>query len=179
MFPDFIGYYCNHFDSWMRYDKLIMGLRRPTRSWGIALIALCFSVASLSVLSADESVLSPSAKNLSEIQWGPAGGGNGFPIGVRSARQVTDPATGGFTYYALFPAGSHFDLHWHTHNEHVVVVQGTVTIGLGEKVHTVSPGGYIVIPGKLNHFWDVPSDGEDVIIVVRREGPADFHFVEQ
>ncbi|MBT3530208.1 MAG: cupin domain-containing protein [Gammaproteobacteria bacterium] len=156
---------------------LLSGFSRRFLSLASLLCLVCISFSG--VLSAQESTLQPSAKNLSDIQWGEAGGGNGFPVGVRSARQVTDPATGGFTYYALFPAGSHFDLHWHTHNEHVVVVQGTVTIVLDDTPHTVSTGGYIVLPGKLNHSWDVPAGGEDVIIVVRREGPADFHFVEQ
>ncbi len=119
----------------------------------------------------------PLAINLSKIDWGLAAGGNGFPVGVRSARQGIDPLTGGITYYAKFPAGSHFDLHWHTHDEFVVVVQGSVTIVLGEQSHRISNGGYIVIPGKLTHSWDVPI-GEEAVIVVRRGGPADFNFVE-
>lgn len=118
------------------------------------------------------------AVNLAEINWGPAGGGNGFPVGVRTERQGVDPVTGGITYYAMFPSESHFDLHWHTHDEHVVVVQGEVTIVLGEETHSLTVGSYIVIPGKMNHSWDVP-EGEDAVIVVRRGGPADFHFVEQ
>ena len=120
----------------------------------------------------------PLAINLSEINWGPAGGGNSFPVGVRTERQGTDRVTGGITYYAMFPSGSHFDLHWHTYDEHVVVVQGSVTIVLGEESHLLSIGSYVVIPGKMNHSWDVP-EGEDAVIVVRRGGPADFHFVEQ
>lgn len=114
-----------------------------------------------------------------DINWGPPGGGNGYPVGVRSARQGIDPVTGGITYYALFPAGSHFDLHWHTHDEFVVVVQGKVTIQLGDEAHDVEVGSYIVIPGMLNHSWDVPAGGEDAIILVRRAGPADFNFIEQ
>lgn len=117
------------------------------------------------------------AVKLSEVNWGAAGGGNGFPVGVRTERQGTDPVTGGITYYAMFPAESHFDLHWHTHDEYVVVVQGSVTIVLGEESHSLSVGSYIVIPGEMNHSWDVP-EGEDAVIVVRRGGPADFHFVE-
>jgi len=111
-----------------------------------------------------------------EVEWGPPGGGNGFPVGVRTARLGIDPDTGGITYYAKFPAGSHFDLHWHTHNEYVVVVAGKVTIVLGEQSHSLATGSYIVIPGKMNHSWDVPP-GEDAVILVRRSGPADFHFV--
>lgn len=114
--------------------------------------------------------------NLADISWGPPGGGNGVPVGVRTARVGMDPVTGGITYYAMFPAGSHFDLHWHTHDEFVVVVQGAVTIELGEETHILEPGSYVVIPGKMNHSWDVP-EGKDVVILVRRAGPADFNFV--
>jgi mannose-6-phosphate isomerase-like protein (cupin superfamily) len=121
----------------------------------------------------------PLAVNLDEVNWGPPGGGNGFPVGVRTERQGIDPVTGGITYYALFPAGSHFDLHWHTHDEFVAVVRGPVVIELGGKIHTMEAGGYIVIPGKMNHSWDVPAGGEDAVILVRRAGPADFQFAEQ
>ncbi len=133
-------------------------------------------------LQAEESpagIFEPLALNLADVDWGPPGGGNGAPVGVQTARQGIDPVTGGITYYAKFPAGSHFDLHWHTHDEFVVVVQGTVTIVLGEESHSVSAGSYIVIPGKLNHSWDVPAGSEDVVIVVRRGGPADFNYVNR
>ena len=139
------------------------------------LLLLMSSITSL----AQESLYSPIALSLQEVNWGPPGGGNGYPVGVRTAQQGTDPVTGGITYYALFPAGSHFYLHWHTHDEFVVVVQGKVTIELGGEAHQAEVGSYIVIPGKLNHSWDVPAGGEDAIILVRRGGPADFHFVEQ
>ncbi len=145
-------------------------------------LTLCIVLAPISSLLAQESSPEPTqplAINLNELDWGPPGGGNGFPVGVRTARQGTDPITGGITYYALFPAGSHFDLHWHTYDEHVAVVQGPVVIELGEETHRVDAGGYIRIPGKMNHSWDVPAGGEDVIILVTRTGPADFHFVEQ
>ena len=145
-------------------------------------LALSSVLIANSALQAEESPSSkydPLAIPLSDIQWGQPGGGNGFPVGVQSARQGTDPVTGGITYYAKFPAGSHFDMHWHTHDEFVVVVQGSVTIVLGDESHAVSTGSYIVIPGKLNHSWDVPEGGEDAVIVVRRGGPADFHFLDR
>ncbi|PCI77328.1 MAG: hypothetical protein COB20_08235 [SAR86 cluster bacterium] len=145
-------------------------------------LALSSTLIANSILQAEESPTSkyePLAIPLADIEWGPPGGGNGAPVGVQTARQGTDPVTGGITYYAKFPAGSHFDMHWHTHDEFVVVVQGSVTIVLGEDSHSVSAGSYIVIPGKLNHSWDVPEGGEDAVIVVRRGGPADFHFLDR
>ena len=124
-----------------------------------------------------QQVTQPLAVNLDELDWGPPGGGNGSPAGLRTARQGVDPKTGGQTYYAMFPAGSHFDLHWHTYDEHVVVVKGELIIELGDEVYELSTGSYIVIPGKLNHSWDVPEGGDEAVILVRRAGPADFHYV--
>jgi mannose-6-phosphate isomerase-like protein (cupin superfamily) len=145
-------------------------------------LALSSGLIANSLLQEEESPASeydPVATLLADIQWGPPGGGNGAPVGVQTARQGIDSASGGITYYAKFPAGSHFDTHWHTHDEFVVVVHGTVTIVLGDQSHSVSTGSYIVIPGKLNHSWDVPEGTEDAVIVVRRAGPADFHFVDR
>ena len=144
----------------------------------LAVGSLLFASFSAGAEEASSSEYDAMAIALEDIQWGPPGGGNGFPVGVQSARQGTDPVTGGITYYAKFPAGSHFDMHWHTHDEFVVVVQGNVTIVLGSQSHSVSTGSYIVIPGKLNHSWDVPEGGEDAVIVVRRGGPADFNFLD-
>ena len=115
--------------------------------------------------------------HLDEVEWGPPGGGNGVPVGVQTSRQGIDPVTEGITYYAKFPAESHFDLHWHTHNEFVAVLSGKVTLVLGDQTHSLETGSYIVIPGSMNHSWDVPP-GTDVVILVRRGGPADFNFVK-
>lgn len=120
----------------------------------------------------------PLATDLNDVPWGAPGGGNGFPVGVRTAVQGVDPDTGGITYFAMFPAGSHFDLHWHSHDEYVVVVAGELFIQLGEQTHSLSVGSYVVIPGKLPHSWSVPAGEKDAVILVRRAGPADFHFVE-
>ena len=121
----------------------------------------------------------PLAINLDEIEWGAPGGGNGSPLGLRTSRQGVDPTTGGQTYYAMFPAGTHFDLHWHTYDEHVVVVKGELTIELGDEVHELTTGSYIVIPGRFNHSWDIPQGGTEAVILVRRTGPADFHYVNK
>ena len=118
----------------------------------------------------------PLAINLDDVQWGRTGGGNGSPLGLRTSRQGIDPITGGVTYYAMFPAGTHFDLHWHTHDEFVSVQKGSVTLELGDEIFTLHAGAYIVIPGKMNHSWDVPEHGE-VVILVRRAGPADRTYV--
>lgn len=147
-------------------------------SWRILVISfliLGFSSAGSSVLA--QTSTAPYVVDLDEINWGPPGGGNGSPLGVRTAQQGVDPVTGGITYYAMFPAGSHFDLHWHSYDEFVVVVSGAVTLELGDSTQLVKTGSYIVIPATMPHSWDVPLEG-DVVILVRRAGPADFNYVE-
>ena len=155
-------------------------LTRESNFRGILLITVLIITLYLSI-SMDgpsaQQVIQPLAVNLDELEWGPPGGGSGSPLGLRTARQGVDPKTGGQTYYAMFPAGSHFDLHWHTYDEHVVVVKGELTIELGDEVYELRTGSYIVIPGKLNHSWDVPEGGDEAVILVRRAGPADFHYV--
>lgn len=143
------------------------------------LVATLLTCLSTSASVAQEPPLLPKTVTLNSIEWGAPGGGNGYPVGVRSAQQGIDARTGGITYYALFPSGSHFDLHWHSHDEFVVVVQGTVTIELDGQTQTLGVGSYVVIPGTMQHSWDVPiASGEDAIILVRRGGPADFNFVQ-
>lgn len=110
------------------------------------------------------------------LDWSEPGGGNGTPLGLQTKRVDSDEA-GGITYYARFPAGTHFDLHWHTHHEFVVVISGAVTLVMGEDSHELEAGNYVVIPGKMNHSWDIPDD-QEVVILVRRAGPADFHFLD-
>ena len=119
----------------------------------------------------------PFVLNYRDAQWGPPGTTPRFPQGVQTAQLGVDPDNGGPIYLARFPTGSHFDLHWHTAAEYVVVVQGRVTIVLGEETHALTPGSYVVIPERMHHSWDVPP-GEDAVILVRRRGPADFHFVD-
>ena len=58
-------------------------------------------------------------------------------------------------------------------------MNGKVTIVLGDQAHDLEAGSYVVIPGKLNHSWDVPAGDSEVVILVRRVGPADFHFVAE
>jgi len=119
----------------------------------------------------------PMVVDFRDAEWGPPGTTPRFPAGVQTAQLGVDPESGGPTYLARFPAGSHFDLHWHTHPEYVVVMSGAVTLELGEQTHALRQGDYVVIPGAMHHSWDVPA-GEPVVILVRRGGPADFNFVD-
>ena len=109
--------------------------------------------------------------------WGPPSDRPGFPAGLRNAAIATDPATGGPTYLARFPAGSEFAMHWHTYTETVVVLEGAVDIVMDGTRYTATAGSYVIIPEKAHHAWYTHADA-DAVLLARRDGPADFHFVE-
>ena len=140
------------------------------------LLSLLLYFGTLSVNAAD-AILS-----IDDIDWGVEGGGGGFPVGVQTQLIATDKSTQGITYYAWFPEGSYFDMHWHSFDEYAVVLQGNVFLNLAGKELSLEAGAYVEISGKDNHAWNVPAgkngSSNNVILLVRRAGPADFHFVE-
>ena len=114
-----------------------------------------------------------------DVQWTPpAEGTGGFPKGIQTASLGIDPVSGGETYYARFAAGSHFEVHWHTYAEYAAVLSGKVKLTLGTERYSLTEGDYVIIPAKMHHEWKVDAGGQ-MLLLVRRDGPADFNFVKQ
>lgn len=120
----------------------------------------------------------PVVMNWKTAEWGPPTSRPGFPEGLRNASIARDPETDGVTYLARFPAGSRFEMHWHTYTETVVILRGAVDINLDGTEHTATEGSYVIIPGGAHHDWRVHPDA-DVVLLARRDGPPDFNFVER
>jgi quercetin dioxygenase-like cupin family protein len=115
---------------------------------------------------------------LETAQWSePYNGPLGYPKGAQRASLGIDARTGGETYYARFPAGSRFAMHWHANAEYAVVLRGTLTHVVGTQRQTLRAGDYVVIPPKVAHGWEADAGG-DVYLLIRRDGPADFNFIE-
>ena len=96
-----------------------------------AVLALLFASAAWSQKQGERNAASESHSppfRLATAQWSePYSGPLGYPKGAQRASLSTDPDSGGETYYARFPAGSRFALHWHAHAEYAVVLPGKVT----------------------------------------------------
>lgn len=58
-----------------------------------------------------------------------------------------------------------------------MVTHGAVDIILDGTRHTATEGSYLIIPGKTPHEWQMHADTE-VVILVRRDGPPDRHWVD-
>ena len=125
---------------------MVINLRNTVLIVAATLVALASAVA------AD----APLVRSAKEVKWGappPV-----FPPGAKFAVIAGDPgATGLVTVRLEMPAGYTIPPHFHPTDEHVTVLQGTFSLGMGDvidKAHalTLSPGGYGVAMAKMHHY---------------------------
>ena len=114
-----------------------------------------------------------------QVKWGP--GPPSLPPGAQLAVLEGDPSKAGssFAIRAKFPDGYRVPPHWHPTDERVLVLEGTLGVGLGEKFdpaagHELPAGSYAVMPQGVRHFaW---AKGETVI-QVSGMGPFEVNYV--
>nr|HKB05972.1 cupin domain-containing protein [Gemmataceae bacterium] len=103
-----------------------------------------------------------------------------LPPGAKIAVQRGNPAEKDLVTVRLkLPANYKVPAHSHPTDEHVLVLSGTLYMGLGDKLDPeagkpVKPGGFMVAPAKVNHFAYTK---EETVIVVYANGPIDFTYV--
>lgn len=91
-----------------------------------------------------------------QMKWGPA------PPFLNKGAQFTvlsgDPGKAGpFVVRIKMPAGFKIAPHWHPTDEHVTVVSGTFSLGMGDAfdakaTQPLAPGGYALLPAEMRHF---------------------------
>jgi quercetin dioxygenase-like cupin family protein len=113
-----------------------------------------------------------------DVKWEQA---PGMAEGIKTVLQYGDPKTGPYIILLKFPAGTHNPPHWHSADEVVTILTGTMITGEGEKVVAakglpVSTGGYFIIPGHTAHWGKVPEG--DVILTRLGNGPRDIHYFD-
>jgi quercetin dioxygenase-like cupin family protein len=116
------------------------------------LIVAAMLIAHVSAVAADTAVVL-SAK---DVKWGappPV-----FPPGAKFAVIAGDPAaTGLVTVRFEMPAGYMIPPHFHPTDEHITVLKGSFSLGMGDvfdKTHaqTLLPGGYGVAMAGMHHY---------------------------
>lgn len=76
-----------------------------------------------------------------------------------------------------FPANYRIPPHWHSADEHITVLSGSVSMGMGEKeddrqLKKLEAGGHAIIPAKAPHFLRTTAD-----TVVQRTATGPFRTV--
>lgn len=113
-----------------------------------------------------------------EVTWGPAP--PFLPPGAEVAVLEGNPGNPApFSLRLKFPAGYAIQAHSHPGDEHVVVVSGTLNIGMGDKLDrkagsALGVGGFALMPKGMNHF---AYTNEATTIVLYGIGPVDFKYV--
>jgi quercetin dioxygenase-like cupin family protein len=116
-----------------------------------------------------------------EARWGPAP--PMLPPGAQIAVLAGDP--GKSVPYAVrlkFPAGYAIPAHSHPTDEHVVVLSGALTFGMGDALNkgaagnkTLAVGGFALMPAQMNHF--AYTTGQETTFVLYGQGPVEFKYV--
>lgn len=90
------------------------------------------------------------------VKWGPPP--PGVPKGAQFAVLAGDPTKEGlFVFRARFPAGFVVPPHHHAKDEHVTVIAGALTVGMGNTLRrparaNLVTGGFITTPAGENHY---------------------------
>ena len=116
-----------------------------------------------------------------EVQWGPAP--PLVPPGAQIAVLAGDPGRPApYTVRLKFPANYSIPAHSHPTDEHVVIVRGALTFGMGDKLmktgsanKTLVVGGFALMPANMNHF--AFTTAVETEIVLYGQGPIDFKYV--
>jgi quercetin dioxygenase-like cupin family protein len=91
-----------------------------------------------------------------QVKWGPAP--PVFNKGAQFAVMSGDPGSAGpFVVRLKMPAGYKIAPHWHPTDEHVTVISGTFSLGMGDildakSAKPLTSGGYALLPAKMHHF---------------------------
>jgi quercetin dioxygenase-like cupin family protein len=116
-----------------------------------------------------------------EAQWGPAP--PVLPAGAQIAVLAGDPTkSADYAVRLKFPANYAIPAHSHPTDEHIVVVSGTLTFGMGDALakdasanKTLKPGGFALMPANMNHF--AYTAAKETTIVLYGQGPVEFKYV--
>jgi quercetin dioxygenase-like cupin family protein len=100
-----------------------------------------------------------------------------IPPGVMASPIAVDPKSGGSVGYAKFPPGYVFPPHWHSATEYSALISGKAAFTVAGKTHELVPGSYLVIPPKTEHGVTC-GQGAECVLLTRRAGPTDYHFVK-
>jgi len=116
--------------------------------------------------------------NPKDIKWGDAP--PSMPKGAKIAVLQGDPGKPGpFVLRLMVPAGYKIAPHWHSQDESLTVISGTLNFGIGDKpetgkTHALTAGGFHFLSGKDHHYVVAKTP---TVIQVSGSGPFDMTYI--
>ena len=136
------------------------------------------STANTSNPAADNQTAATEEAQADTYNWGAAP--PVFPAGAQMAVLHGDPTKSGtFVVRLRFPANYQVAAHYHPTDEHVTIISGEMSLGMGDKLdrakaNTMKPGGYVAMPAKMSHYVWTDSG---VVLQVQAEGPFALTYI--
>src|SRR5262245_59074745 len=128
---------------------------------------------------AEEPAQTPEAVYLTpkEMKWGEAP--PTLPKGAKLVVLHGDPMKAGtFTIRIKAPSGYKVPPHWHSNDEDLTVISGTLVLHMGDTMtadsHKLTAGAYHFLPAKMHH--GAVTKGE-TIVQIHGEGPFDINYL--
>lgn len=115
--------------------------------------------------------------NPEDIKWEAAP--PALPKGGQVAVLHGNPfAKGVFAMRLKAPDGYKIPPHWHTQDEQLTVVTGTLVLHMGDtmdaEAHALSAGAYHFLPGKMHHAAEAKGE---TVVEIHGNGPFDIHYL--
>lgn len=115
--------------------------------------------------------------NASDLKWGPAP--PDLPKGAELAVMHGDPTKpGSFAMRLKAPDGYKIPPHWHTRDEELTIISGTLVLHMGDTMtadpHNLDQGAYHFLPGKMHHAAETKGE---TIVQITGMGPFDIHYL--
>lgn len=113
----------------------------------------------------------------SAIQWGEAS--PALPAGAQATVLSGDPGKpGSFVIRLKVPAGYRVPRHWHPADEQVTLLEGDLTLAMGDGADAHSadfaPGDYVLLPKKMLHEASTRSGA---VVQIQSTGPFEINYV--
>jgi quercetin dioxygenase-like cupin family protein len=114
----------------------------------------------------------PIGRNVPEMTFAPV---PGLPACATGAVQTGNPEAGPSIVLSKIAAGCVIPWHWHTPNEHLMLVSGAATIETRHgKPVTLAAGGFALMPSKHVHQFRCQ---ETCLLYVYSDAAFDMHYV--
>ena len=144
---------------------------RSQWSWATLIVALTLCLAGS--LRGQGGAGQPAALNMSEMKFVSI---PGLPTCSTGSVQSGEPTKGPSIILAKMAAGCSFPWHWHTPNEHLMMVTGAGLVEMkGGKPLTLSAGGFAMMPSHHVHQF---SCAGPCTLYVYSDAAFDMHYVD-
>src|SRR5512142_2597451 len=112
-----------------------------------------------------------------EVRWGEAP--PDLPHGGQIAVLYGDPSKRApFAIRLKAPDGYKIPPHWHSQDEQLTVIDGTLMLHMGDTMdapaHALDAGSFHYLPGKMHHAAEAK---DETVVQINGKGPFDIHYL--